>query len=92
METKYLIDKDSNHNALRIYITLEDNSMLAEIKEVLKMIKGIASINVAKVAADETTRDPFAELDTNWGGDNDANEIAEELHSKRVNTREIVTW
>lgn len=92
METEYLIDKHTNNSTLRIYITLEDDSMFAEIKDVLKMIKGIASVNVAKVAANETEADPFAELDTNWGGDRDANEIAEELHSQRGNLHKNVTW
>lgn len=36
--------------------------------------------------------DPFAELDITWGGDRDANDIAEELHSMRYNSRTVVTW
>lgn len=36
--------------------------------------------------------DPFAELDESWGGDRDANDIANELHDMRTNTRTIETW
>ena len=36
--------------------------------------------------------DPFAELDTSWGGNRDANDIAEELHTMRPDTRVIETW
>lgn len=36
--------------------------------------------------------DPFAELDEYWGGDRDANDIANELHDMRTNTRTIETW
>ena len=35
----------------------------------------------------EKNMDPFAELDTTWGGDRDANDIAEELHAMRSDTR-----
>lgn len=37
------------------------------------------------------TEDPFAELDESWGGDRDANDIANELHDMRTNTRTIET-
>ena len=38
------------------------------------------------------TSDPFAELDTSWGGNRDANDIANELHVMRSDTRIIETW
>ena len=40
----------------------------------------------------ESTLDPFAELDTAWGGDRDANEISEELHSMRSDSRVAEKW
>ena len=36
--------------------------------------------------------DPFAKLDTSWGGNRDANDIANELHAMRSDTRVIETW
>ena len=35
-------------------ITLEDNALVADIKRALKMIRGVASVRVAKVDDDKT--------------------------------------
>ena len=34
----------------------------------------------------------FAKFNTDWGGEGDAMEIAEELHDSRANTRTVETW
>lgn len=38
----------------QIIITLEDNALVADIKRALKMIRGVASVRVAKVDDDKT--------------------------------------
>lgn len=80
----------NSHSGL--YITLEDESLLSEVKDVLKMIKGIASVRIVNDRNDTAAINPFAELDETWGGNRDANDIAEELHSNRENTGIIEDW
>jgi hypothetical protein len=78
---------------LHLDITLEDNAMVADIKKAIQMIKGISSVKVVNAVKKKAiSSDPFAELDTTWGGDRDANDIAEELHAMRSDTRVIETW
>ena len=78
---------------LHLDITLADNAMVADIKQAIKMIKGIASVRVVNAVKEKSSAaDPFAELDTSWGGDRDANEIADELHAMRCDARMAETW
>lgn len=38
----------------QMIITLEDNALVADIKKALKMIRGIASVRVAKISDDKS--------------------------------------
>lgn len=74
-------------------VTIEDDSMISEVKRALQMIKGVTSVTLSSVSdKNVVSSDPFEELDTTWGGDRDANDIAEELHSMRNNSRTVETW
>lgn len=50
------------------------------------------SVSLPKAVDNVTNADPFACLDTHWGGNRDANDIANELHDMRANSRTIETW
>lgn len=52
----------------------------------------ISSPSLVLPNSKEEKEDPFAELDTAWGGDRDANEIADELHEMRSDSRTIDAW
>lgn len=93
MANKDILSIAAKHTPLHLDITLEDNAMIADIKQAIKMIKGITSVRVVDDSmSNSASIDPFAELDTSWGGDRDANEIADELHSMRSDTRVIESW
>jgi len=77
---------------LHIDITVEDNSMMLSIQKILKMLKGVTSVRISSTDKVQTSTDVFADLDTSWGGDRDANDIADELHAMRCNTRTIEPW
>lgn len=93
MANEDILSIAAKHTPLHLDITLEDNAMIADIKQAIKMIKGITSVRVVDDSmSNSASIDPFAELDTSWGGDRDANEIADELHSMRSDTRVIESW
>lgn len=52
----------------------------------------LTSPSITQPKSNETDQDPFASLDTDWGGNRDANDIADELHEMRTNTRTIEAW
>ena len=85
--------KYGNHpETLHLDIDLEDDAVVADIKEAIKKIKGIASVRIAEKKSEKNNHNPFDELDTTWGGAADANDIADELHAMRSDLRTIEPW
>lgn len=65
-------------------------ALKAELIAFAKIIISSPSVSFPKKKEEE--EDPFAELDTSWGGDRDANEIADELHDMRSCSRTVDAW
>lgn len=82
-------------NTLNLSIDIPTEFAGVDLSELRKELTDIAKVllmhRIFKPKKEEID-DPFAELDKSWGGDRDANEIAEELHDSRVNSREAIVW
>lgn len=81
-------------------VTIEDESLIVSVQKALQMIKGVTSVKLASISDGDSGSDPFAELDTKWGGDRDANDIADEAQKAidalwdngSINEETIETW
>lgn len=70
--------------------SVDISALKSQLTAFAKILLSMPSVKSNNAAA--TNADPFAELDTGWGGDKDSHQIADELYASRTSTRFAETW